>query len=228
MDDHRYFMLKKLHSLSGVVPIAGFVAFHLFENSHSVAGQQAFNDTTAMIRSMPYLYLLEIGLLAPIVFHALLGVYISRTAKVNVASYGFRANWMYLLQRLSGFILLFFISFHVYTTRFAHVPSDEMFQYLREQYSHGLIGAFYALGILSASFHLANGLWGFTYAWGLVTGQKSQDMVWKACMGVGLAVFLMGMNALAGFSGHGIDYFQHEKTAALAPAAAPANTLTSH
>jgi succinate dehydrogenase / fumarate reductase cytochrome b subunit len=223
MNDRRYFMLKKLHSLSGVVPIAGFVMFHLFENSHSVAGQQAFNETTAMIRSMPYLYLLEIGLLAPIVFHALLGIYISRTAKSNVASYGFRANWMYLLQRLSGFVLLFFISYHVYTTRFAHVPSEQMFQYLKEQYSNGLISAFYALGILSASFHLANGLWGFTYAWGLVTGQKSQDLVWKACMGLGVAVALMGLNALAGFSGHGVDYFQHAKTEAPLPAAS-----TSH
>lgn len=228
MEDSRYFMLKKLHSLSGVVPIAGFVMFHLFENSHSVAGQQAFNDTMVLIRSMPYLYLLEISLLTPILFHALVGLCISRVATVNVASYGFRANWMYLFQRLSGFFLLFFISYHVYTTRFAHVPSAQMFQYLHSQYSNDLIFTFYTLGILSASFHLANGLWGFTYTWGLVTGQKSQDIVWKACMGVGLAVFLMGMNALAGFSGHGIDYFQEEKTVAPASAAAPATIPKSH
>src|SRR3954466_4425291 len=102
MNDRTYFTLKKLHSLSGVVPTAGFLIFHLFENSKSVAGQAAFNETVGSIRSQPYLYFLEIGLIAPIVFHALLGIYIARTAKHNVGSYGFRANWMYSFQRATG------------------------------------------------------------------------------------------------------------------------------
>ncbi len=79
-------------------------------------------------------------------------------------------------------------------------------------FGNAWVSGFYLLGIASASFHLANGLWGFTYSWGLVTGQKSQDLVWKACMGLGFVVFLMGVNALMGFSGRGLDLFQHEKT----------------
>ena len=204
MDEQRYFILKKLHSLSGVVPTAGFLCFHLFENSKSASGQAAFNETVATIRSMPYLYFLEIGLIAPIVFHALLGIYIARTAKHNVGSYGFRANWMYSLQRVSGYILFFFIAFHLYNTRFAGIASDQMFQYLSAEYAKPFYFLFYLLGILSAAFHMANGLWGFTYSWGLVTGQKSQDLVWRACMGLGLVVALIGVNALLGFSGHGL------------------------
>lgn len=220
MNESRYFVLKKLHSLSGVVPIAGFLIFHLFENSKSVAGQVAFNETVGTIRSMPYLYFLEIGLIAPIIFHAILGIYISRTAKNNVGSYGFRANWMYWFQRASGYILLAFIAFHLYTTRFAGIGSDQMFQYLAGEYAKPAIFCFYLLGILCAAFHMANGLWGFTYSWGIVTGQKSQDLVWKGCMGLGLAVALMGINALLGFSGHGVDLFQHAKTEMAAPATA--------
>lgn len=217
MNESRYFVLKKLHSLSGVVPIAGFLIFHLYENSHSVAGQEAFNSTVAQIRSMPYLYFIEVGLLAPILFHAGLGIYIARTAKNNVGSYGFRANWMYWFQRFSGFVLLAFIAFHLYTTRFAGIATDQMFQHLAQDYANPLVFSFYVLGIVCAAFHMANGLWGFSYAWGIVTGQKSQDMLWKACMGLGLAVALMGINALLGFSGHGLDWFQHEKTQAAAP-----------
>jgi succinate dehydrogenase / fumarate reductase cytochrome b subunit len=223
MNDQRYFVLKKLHSLSGVVPIAGFLIFHLYENSHSVAGQQAFNDTVASIRSQPYLSFLEIGLLTPILFHIAMGIYISRTAKSNVSSYGFRANWMYWFQRFSGYILFAFIFFHLKTTRFANIASDQMFQHLAGDYANPAIFAFYLLGILCAAFHMANGLWGFTYSWGLVTGQKSQDIVWKACMGLGLIVALIGVNALLGFSGHGLDVFHHDPAPTLAQPVAPAS-----
>lgn len=219
MDERRYFILKKLHSLSGVVPTAAFLAFHLFENSHSVAGEKAFNDTVALIRSMPYLYLLEIGLIAPIFFHVAFGLMIAKQASYNVASYGFRANWMYVFQRVTGYILFFFIGFHLYNTRFAGIASEQMFQYLAGEYAKPAIFAFYLLGILSAAFHAGNGIWGFLFSWGIVTGQKSQDLAWKACMGFALAVGLMGVNALLGFSGRGVDIFQHEKTQVAAPAA---------
>ncbi len=208
MDDRKYFLLKKLHSLSGVVPTAGFVIFHLFENSNSVAGKEAFTHTIATLRGFPYLYLLEILLIGPIVFHALLGIYIARTAKYNVGSYGFRANWMYLLQRATGYILFVFIGFHLYNTRFAGIASADMFDYLAAEFAQPGYFIFYVLGVLSAAYHLSNGLWGFTYSWGLVTGQKSQDLVWKACMGLGVVVALMGINSLLGFLGHGVNIFQ--------------------
>ena len=220
MTDRTYFVLKRLHSLSGVVPIAGFVAFHLFENSNSVLGADKFNETVHTIRSMPYLSLLEVGLLAPILFHALMGVYLATKGRRNTLQFSTRANWSYTLQRVTGMILLLFISFHVYTTRFANIPSDQMFQYLAGQYAHTWISCFYALGILSAAFHLSNGLWGFLVAWGIVTGEKSMELVWKGCMGLGLAVALMGLNALAGFHGMGVKAFFHEEPSVSAPVAA--------
>jgi succinate dehydrogenase / fumarate reductase cytochrome b subunit len=222
MDSQRYFLLKRLHSLSGVIPLAGFVAFHLFENSHSVAGAEAFNGFTAFMRSQPYLYLIEAGLLAPIVFHALLGVYLMRTAKYNSTQFSTRANWSYFFQRVTGLGLVFFIGFHLYHTRFANVPAEQMFQHMAEGYSHPLVFWGYILGIAAAAFHLSNGLWGFAMAWGLVTGAKSMDALWKGCMVLAVAVFLMGVNALLGFQGRGIDLFQHEKTPAAPAAAAPA------
>jgi succinate dehydrogenase / fumarate reductase cytochrome b subunit len=238
MDSQRYFLLKRLHSLAGVIPIAGFVAFHLFENGHSVAGPKAYNDLTAFLRSQPYLYLLEVGLLLPIAFHAFLGVYLARTAKYNNFQFGNRANWSYTLQRITGIGLVFFIGFHLYHTRFAGVPADQMFQHMAEGYSHPIVVVGYLLGIGAAAFHLANGLWGFAVAWGLVTGAKSMDALWKLCMGAGVAIFLMGVNSVLGFRGQGVDIFQHEKApkavaeapiapaqaAAAAPAAQPANS----
>jgi succinate dehydrogenase / fumarate reductase cytochrome b subunit len=229
MNDRNYFVLKRLHSLSGVVPTAGFVVFHLFENSKSVAGPAAFNETVATLRGMPYLYLLEIGLLAPIFFHAFLGIYLSFRGKSNVFQYQTRANVSYTLQRLTGLGLFLFILFHLYNTRFAGIASDHMFQHMAEGYSNPLILGGYLLGIAATAFHLSNGLWGFACAWGIVTGEKSMDAAWKLCMGLGLAIFLMGSNAAFGFLGKGVDIFQHDKApkaemaAPVAPAPAPAS-----
>ncbi len=218
MQDRAYFLIKRLHSLAGVVPLAGFVAFHLYENSHSVAGQAAFNDTVATIRSMPYLYFVEVGLLAPLVFHAILGIWLARAARPNLESFPTAQNWGYFLQRATGVVLLLFITFHLYTTRFAGIPSNQMFQRLSAEFAKPAWAAFYAVGILSAAYHLSNGLWGFGVSWGILRGQRSMDWAWRACMGLGLAVALIGLNALAGFEGHGIDWFQHEKAPASAPA----------
>lgn len=216
MQDRNYFLLKRLHSLAGVVPLAGFVVFHLFENSHSVAGQDAFNQTVASIRSQPYLYFVEAALLTPLLFHAAMGIWLARAAKFNLKSFPTTRNFAYVLQRATGVILLFFIAFHLYTTRFAGIASDQMFQTLARDFSSPLVALFYALGICSAAYHLSNGLWGFSVSWGLLSGQKSMDLAWKACMGLGLVVALMGLNALAGFEGKGVDWFQSEKTQARA------------
>ena len=86
------------------------------------------------------------------------------------------------------------------------------------------------IGILAASFHLGNGLWGFAIAWGLITGARSMDIAWKVCLGISLGVFLMGMNALAGFHGKGFKFLYHHEPAAAAveaPAAGAPATLTA-
>src|SRR5699024_11581346 len=53
----------------------------------------------------------------PILFHAVLGVYIVFVTKSNTTRYGFFRNWMFLLQRITGVVTLIFIAFHVWQTR---------------------------------------------------------------------------------------------------------------
>jgi succinate dehydrogenase / fumarate reductase cytochrome b subunit len=47
--------------------------------------------------------------------------------------------------------------------------------------------AFYLLGIVSATFHLANGIWSFSIVWGLTVGPRAQ----RRMMWVSAAVFLI-------------------------------------
>jgi succinate dehydrogenase / fumarate reductase cytochrome b subunit len=62
-----------------------------------------------------------------------------------------------------------------------------------------LIMAFYVLGIFSAAFHLANGLWTFAIVWGITVSTRSQQAFSYACAVFGVAVFAIGVRAAFAF-----------------------------
>lgn len=129
--DRNYFLLRRLHSLSGVVPIGVFLIFHLTTNSsiawglldsrkavYGHAGVAAYQSEVGFIHRAPFLLLTEIFVLwLPIAFHSLLGLYYARTGKHNLHRYPYQDNWRYSLQRWSGYIGLLFIFYHVATLR---------------------------------------------------------------------------------------------------------------
>src|SRR5262249_32505159 len=109
------FLWRKLHSLSGVVPVGGFLVFHLWENAKALQGQEQFDEAVSGINHLPYLPILEWGLiLLPLAFHALYGFWIAIAGKTNVGKYPYSRNWMYTLQRLTGLIAFLFIGYHLW------------------------------------------------------------------------------------------------------------------
>ena len=118
MVEHREYFYRRLHSLLGVVPIGIFVVQHLIVNHFVVYGEESFNKAAGFMGSLPFVLALEIIVIyLPILFHAILGVYIVFTARNNPKNYGFFRNWMFLLQRITGIITLIFIAWHVWQTR---------------------------------------------------------------------------------------------------------------
>src|SRR5262245_23303785 len=96
----RTFLLRKLHQLTGVVPLGLFYFVHVYTNSEALNGAKVFNDHVQDIHNMAYLLFIEIfGIFVPLIFHSVYGVMISAEAKPNVLSYGFGRNWFYVLQR---------------------------------------------------------------------------------------------------------------------------------
>ena len=117
-----HFLLRRLHSLTGVVPIGVFVIFHLFTNAQMIWGalgfEDAFQHEVEFIHSLPALLFLEIfGLWLPIAFHAGLGFVYTFTGKSNVDHYKYGGNVRYTLQRVSGIIAFVFIFLHIATLR---------------------------------------------------------------------------------------------------------------
>jgi succinate dehydrogenase / fumarate reductase cytochrome b subunit len=200
-NDRRAFWLRKAHSLSGLIPVGAFMCFHLFENTSAAHGPKAFDDMVGKINAMPFVFAMEIfGIWIPILFHALFGFVIIMEGKSNALAYPYARNWLYWAQRITGIIAFVFIVFHFVQFRarkaeFMVAPFTDVQQGL----SNPLVFWFYAFGIAACVFHLANGLAGFLFSWGLTVGPRAKRLAGFACTGLGLAVFALGMKALWAF-----------------------------
>ncbi|HEX6594574.1 MAG TPA: succinate dehydrogenase cytochrome b558 subunit [Bacillota bacterium] len=201
--EHREFFYKRLHSLLGVIPIGVFLVQHLFVNHFAVYGEESFNKAAGFMGALPFGILLEIFIIyLPILFHAVLGVYIVLDARNNVGKYSYARNWLFYLQRITGVITLIFIAWHVWETRVqVGLGNVEVNYSLMEGIlSSPFMFVFYLVGVLSTTFHFSNGLWGFLVSWGFAQSPRSQKVITYVTMLVFLAVSYMGVRTLIQFA----------------------------
>ena len=201
MAGNREFVYRRLHSLLGVIPIGIFVIQHLIVNHYATVGVESFNKAANFMGNLPFRYVLETVIIyLPILFHAIYGLYIAFTAKNNASQYGFFRNRMFLLQRVSGVITLIFITWHVWETRVAAAFGNEVnFQMMQDILSSPFMFAFYAVGIISAIFHFANGLWSFLVSWGITVSPRSQVISTYVTIIIFLALSFVGVTTLLAF-----------------------------
>lgn len=211
LSDPAYHALKRLHSLTGVVPVGMFLLAHFFTNSKAVQGPATFDHAAAELAAIPYVVLVEaLGIWLPLLFHMVLGIVIATTAQATGSVKGNPRYWQYVLQRLTGVFLAVFIVYHMWATRFSsqYLESVSAYEYMRQHLSHPGVFAFYVAGIAAACFHFGNGLFGFAIHWGLVSGLRAQRAVARLGLAAGLVLTLVGLNALLGFLGLGVNLFQ--------------------
>lgn len=129
----RAFVWRRLHSLTGLWFLI-FLMEHLFTNSQAAIffGNSApwFVNSVGFLHSIPYLPAVEIILLGvPIALHMIWGVWYMLTAKSNIRGRGGKTpsiksgrNRAYSMQRITAWIILLGIIFHVAQMRFIMYP----------------------------------------------------------------------------------------------------------
>jgi succinate dehydrogenase/fumarate reductase cytochrome b subunit (b558 family) len=206
----RAFVLKKLHSLSGIVPVGVFFIEHLWTNSKALQGEEVFTQAVADIQGLPYLPLIEVfGIFIPLAFHAIYGVVLALSAKPNAMAYRYARNWLYILQRASGLVAFVFIGWHLYEYRIQKwlfgMRYDAFYGTLSAHLSSTTasvpwLALVYLFGVLAVSFHFANGIWGVLFSWGITVTRASQRRSAYACAALGVALFLLGANTVLFFA----------------------------
>src|SRR6201999_3819449 len=120
------FLLRKLHSLSGIVPIGAFLIEHIVSNFETWNGPLAYAKQVLFLNSLPLVRVLEWAFIfIPLAYHAIYGVFIAVRGRNNVNVYPWAGNWMYLTQRVTGIIALLYIAQHVWRQRFSGVMLPE-------------------------------------------------------------------------------------------------------
>ena len=113
----RSFLWRRLHSLSGVVPVGGFLCFHLFENMAALKSPARYDEMVHTLNTMlprAYFHGVELLLLlGPLLFHALYGLYIAQTGQANPTRYPYATAWAYWVQRASGLVAFVYLLVHV-------------------------------------------------------------------------------------------------------------------
>ncbi|MGJ9383004.1 succinate dehydrogenase [Salipaludibacillus neizhouensis] len=203
MSNNREFLYRRLHSLLGVLPIGLYLIVHLMVNNFAVKGPEAYNQATHFMENLPFRYFMEVTIIfLPIIFHAIYGLYIAFQAKHNTSTYSYFRNWMFRIQRITGVIVLIFITWHVWETRVASAFGAEVnFNMMAEIVSNPFALALYIIGITATTFHFANGLWSFAVTWGITVSPRSQQIMTYVSIAVFVAVTFVGVRAILAFVG---------------------------
>ncbi|MCA9100911.1 MAG: succinate dehydrogenase cytochrome b558 subunit [Pirellulales bacterium] len=205
------FLIRRLHSLSGLIPVGAYMCVHLLVNATILDSASTFQSQVNRIHSLGKLLpVVEwTFIFIPILFHAIVGVVIVRSGLPNSGNYPYAKNIRYTLQRVTGMIAFVFILWHVLHMHWMGGPlGGGQFNPHHAASSAGtalsqssvLIPLAYAVGILSCVYHLANGLWTMGITWGVWTSAAAQRRANYVCIVFGLLLGAVGLSALGGFA----------------------------
>jgi succinate dehydrogenase / fumarate reductase cytochrome b subunit len=192
------FLLRRLHSLSGIVPVGLFLIEHFVSNAFATKGPAAYTKQVELLTSFPFVVGLELfGIWLPILYHSLYGFYIWYRGEGNVGDYPWTGNWMYMAQRWTGAIAFFYMVYHTWHLRFTGVHllthPGAAFGKVQAEFQNPWIVAFYVVGIVAASWHFAYGLWLFAAKWGITTGDLARRRFGYVCLVIALLFIGVGL-----------------------------------
>jgi len=202
------FFLRRLHSLTGIVPVGAFLFEHVvFSNAVAINGPSAYARQVRFLGSLPLVVGLELfGIWLPILFHGLYGFYIWYRGESNVTRYPWQGNWMYALQRWTGGIVFAYILWHVWHLRFngidLHAHPGAAYGKVQMELANPVYLGFYIVGLLCASWHFSYGVWLFCAKWGITVGEQARQKFLVFCLALFFLISAVGLLSLRSFVSH--------------------------
>jgi succinate dehydrogenase / fumarate reductase cytochrome b subunit len=197
------FVLRRLHSLTGIIPVGAFLFEHiLISNASAIGGPTAYARQVRFLASLPLVPALELfGIWLPIAFHGLYGFYIWYRGETSIADYPWAGNWMYAVQRWTGGIAFAYILWHTWTMRFTgidlHIHAGASFGKVQQELYHPALFVFYVIGLVAASWHFAYGIWLFCAKWGIISGEAARRRFLRVCLAFFLLMSAVGLTTLS-------------------------------
>lgn len=194
-------IVRKLFTISGILPLGAFLLEHLYVAGSALRGERALASSMRILEGLPRA--LEIALiLVPLALHAAFGIFII-AFRVRAPLPYLYATRVTVMMRLTAIIALAFIAFHVYEfrVRVPGVTPESAFSVLAARLSTTESGIpvyalFYLLGVTATVFHFTAGLWGSLVMWRLIVSERAKSIGRWGFGVLGLALCLVGANAV--------------------------------
>ncbi|KAA5545941.1 succinate dehydrogenase [Roseiconus nitratireducens] len=212
------FAIRRLHSLLGIIPLGLYMVVHLTTNASLLNGPETFQRAVYLIHSPGKLLpLIEWGFIfLPLIFHAGIGIWITKNAHLNSGKYQFTSNRRYSWQRWTGIIALVYLFLHIMHLHggfhaewwLAAIDRFGLGQFrpynagsslvLAMNLGYGIVWpVIYLLGVLSLVYHFINGLWTAGITWGLWISPQAQARATKVCVVLGAILTVISLSAWA-------------------------------
>jgi succinate dehydrogenase/fumarate reductase cytochrome b subunit (b558 family) len=200
---------RRLHSLTGTLPIGAFLLVHLWTNSRALAGARAYDDGASFAGATPFFLFLEVVTVhVPLAYHACYGLAV-------VVEGGTRAspeskNSARVLDRTSSLAAFAFIVYHLFQFRIpvalGTMRRGDLFPALCDTLSSTtylgipLAASLYLVGLAATSYHFAYGLARLPSTWGIRIPERLGRWTWGASVTVGVIAFLLGAGTVLYFA----------------------------
>jgi succinate dehydrogenase/fumarate reductase cytochrome b subunit (b558 family) len=198
--------LRKLHSLSGALPLGVFLIQHVYVSSTVLVNRAAFDRAVGDIQRMRALFTLEVlFVFLPLAFHSLYGIKVAFSPTTDAGTPVRRAGRLYVLQRVTGVVTFVFVCIHLWEIRVQRwlegLSPISFYDVLREHLSRTtgsmpLIAIGYAVALACVAFHFANGIVGFTTTFGITGSRRGRRIVGWSAGTLATALFAFGFSAV--------------------------------
>src|SRR5262249_43856989 len=114
--------LRRLHSITGIVPIGAFLVFHLWTNTTAARGADAYDEAARGLQQLPLSLAAEILLIAlPLAFHGVYGLYLAAVRDPGAPAPTPARRALSRVQRATGIVVFAFLFFHLWTARLVQI-----------------------------------------------------------------------------------------------------------
>ncbi len=196
-------LARRLHSVSGIVPVGVFLALHLYTNTAARRGADAYNALARRLQEVPLLLAVEVFLIAaPLFFHGIYGLVLIAGEPPAAGRPASPRRALSVAQRTTGIVLFGFVLLHLWTARLVQIRDHEsldLFRLMQAVLANPWWRAAYFGGVLAATFHLSAGLWTFAETWGIAATPRARRLAAVASAAAFVALSAMGLASLSAF-----------------------------
>jgi succinate dehydrogenase/fumarate reductase cytochrome b subunit (b558 family) len=202
--------LRRLHSLTGVLPVGVFLVLHLGANARALAGEQAFEKTASAIRDVPLFGVVEVfGIVLPLAFHAGYGVKLALQPQSESVRARYGNDGLYAAQRWSGALSFVFIAYHLWEfwaqKLIGRLAPESYYSLLSAHLSSTWAGVpvvamVYLMGVAASTFHLVSGLFALARSSGFRSSAPRRRLSTALFAALGLGLVIVGFGTTIYFA----------------------------